>query len=208
MDLRSEIRNRIVTGKLRPSTRLNEVHLAQEFEVSRTPLREALFGLVNESFVTEVPRRGFFVARLSVDEILELYRIRQILDPAALKMAGLPDEVRLERLWELNARIGEAKSPRRIIELDDEWHLLLVSGCGNQILLDLIQQFMARTRRYELAYMSEAKNVGVATDEHDKIIAALEERRLAAACKQLEQNMASAEGPLIKWVRGLEKGNK
>ena len=52
-----------MTGKLEAKTRLNEVHLAQEFEVSRTPLREALFGLVNESFVTEVPRRGFFVAK-------------------------------------------------------------------------------------------------------------------------------------------------
>lgn len=207
-DLRSEIRSRIVFGELEAGCRLNEVHLARKFEVSRTPLREALFGLVNEGFVTEVPRRGFFVAGLRVEEIRELYRIRQILDPAALKMAGLPDAATLKRLRELNVRIGKAKSPRRIIELDDEWHLLLVSGCGNGILLDLIRQHMARTLRYELAYMSVAENVGVATDEHELIITALEERRLAAACRRLEQNMSSAEGPLIDWVRGLEKENE
>ncbi len=200
LDLRDTIRDRIIRGRLKPGVRLNEVHLARELEVSRTPLREALFGLVNEGFVEEIPRRGFFVAGLSVEEIRQLYCIRQILDPAALRMAGLPDERTIDRLKAVNAKIAAAKRPMQVIELDDEWHLLLIEGCGNQILLDMIRQHMARTRRYEFAYLSQASNVGVATDEHDAIIQALSERKLARACKLLQQNMSSAEGPLIDWV--------
>ena len=186
-----------------PGSRLNEVHLAAELDVSRTPLREALFGLVNEYLVVDVPRRGFFVAELSVDEIRELYVIRQVLDPAALKLAGIPNPTQIQHLRELNARIDKARSASRIVELDDEWHLLLVAGCNNQLLLELIQQHMIRTRRYELAYMSVAKNVTVATNEHEQIIQALEQRQMAQACKRLLQNMSSAEGPLIDWVRSL-----
>ena len=197
------LRDRIINGDIQPGTRLNEVHLSRELEVSRTPLREALFGLTSENLVVEIPRRGFFVAELGVDEIRELYVIRQLLDPAALKMAGIPDADCLRKLRQLNERIRKAKTPSRIVELDDQWHLMLIENCGNQILLGMIKQHMVRTRRYELAYMRESKNVGVATEEHDKILDALEQRRLAAACKLLQQNMTSAENPLIRWVRGL-----
>lgn len=68
----------------------------------------------------------------------------------------------------------------------------------------LIRRHMARTLRYELAYMNQAESVGVATGEHEQIIAALEAGRLATACKRLAKNMSSAESPLIAWVRGLE----
>ncbi|MFK7736203.1 MAG: GntR family transcriptional regulator [Pirellulaceae bacterium] len=204
-ELRHLIRERVISGQLAAGTRLNEVHLAEEFKVSRTPLREALFGLVKDQLVVEIPRRGFFVAELSVAEIRELYVIRQILDPEALRYAGIPDQETLEKLRELNTRIANAKSATRIVELDDEWHLLLIEGCNNQILLDLVKQHMIRTRRYELAYMSVHKNVGVATDEHDLIVGALKKRKLALACKYLKQNMTSAESPLIEWVRGINQ---
>ncbi len=204
-DLRATLRDWIVAGQIEPGSRLNEVHLSKELDVSRTPLREALCGLVNEKFVLEVPRRGFFVAPLSVEEIEQLYVIRQILDPAALRKAGLPDEATLGQLKKLNTKIAGAKRAKRIIDLDDEWHLTLVAGCNNEVLLDLIRQHMIRTRRYELAYMSQAKNVSVVTDEHVQIIDALEQRKLSLACKHLEQNMSTAVGPLIDWVRSQQQ---
>ena len=202
-EVRDEIRNRIVDGRFSPGERLNEVHLSKEFSISRTPLREALFGLANEGMLSDLPRRGFFVPPLSVEEIRELYAIRLILDPAAMRMGGFPDDATISKLRKLNQKIAAARKPRRIVELDDEWHLLLVAGCNNKILLNMIRDHMVRTRRYELAYMSHSKNVGVATDEHELILDALEDRKLGIACKRLEQNMNSAESPLIEWVASL-----
>lgn len=203
-DVRKTLCDRIVVGELKPGARLNEVHLARELEVSRTPLREALYGLVSAGLVDEVPRRGFFVSGFSVREIEQLYAVRQILDPAALKMAGIPDAATIEELKRLNKKIASAKKPLRIIDLDDQWHLLLIKGCENEILRQLIQQHMLRTRRYEYAYFSQVANVTVATDEHDKIIEALENNKLSMACKFLLQNMTSAESPLLDWVREQE----
>lgn len=203
-DVRKTLCDQIVVGKREPGTRLNEVQLAKELDVSRTPLREALYGLVSAGLVEEVPRRGFFVSGFSVREIEQLYSVRQILDPAALKMAGIPNASTIKKLKSLNSKIASERKPLRIIDLDDQWHLLLIQGCNNEILLDLIQQHMLRTRRYEYAYFSQGANISVATDEHDLIIDALENNKLSMACKFLIQNMTSAESPLLDWVREYE----
>ena len=131
-----------------------------------------------------------------MDEIDSLYAIRAILDPAALAMAGLPGPEQLKRLDSLNHAIDRADDPARIIELDDQWHLELLSHCPNTILLDLIQQFMHRTRRYEHAYMRRRGNVEVALDEHERILDALKRGDLDAACDALRANMQSAPDPI------------
>jgi len=206
-EIRTTIREEIICGKLRPQQRLNEVHLAKRLDISRTPLREALFGLVNEKFVYEIPRRGFFVAALSVEELKQLYVIRQILDPNALQLAGIPGEEKIVELELLNKKIAKVKKVQDIISLDDLWHLKLIEGCNNEILIGLIKAHMSRTRRYEFAYFSQAGSIGVATQEHILILDALRNRKLSQACKFLKQNMTSAEGPLFDWVREQQVDN-
>ncbi len=198
--IQEEIRERIVRGALEDGARLNEVELAKALGVSRTPVREALSQLVAERFVQQVPGRGFFVAELSREEIDQLYIVRQLLDPAALELAGIPEMATLDRLEELNERTAKARRARRVVELDDEWHLILLESCPNQILLDLIRQFMRMTFRYELAYMSDAANVEVVVREHAQILAALRGGDLARACAGLRQNMTSAQVPLVRHV--------
>jgi DNA-binding GntR family transcriptional regulator len=59
------------------------------------------------------------------------------------------------------------------VDLDDEWHMELIADCPNKVLLDLIKQFIQRTRRYEIALMREQTNVALATANHKAILAAL-----------------------------------
>jgi DNA-binding GntR family transcriptional regulator len=190
------LRDRIIDGALEAGQRLNEVHLARDLGVSRTPLREALARLAAEGFVDQAPRRGFFVRGLDPEEVESLYAIRAILDPAALELAGLPDGARLDRLDALNRAIDEERDPARIIDLDDRWHLELLGHCPNPILLDLVRELMARTRRYEHAYLRERGNVEMALDEHRRILDALRRQELAEACEALRQNMQTATGPV------------
>lgn len=195
-DIATELRDRIIDGRCEAGTRLNEVHLANELGVSRTPLREALTRLVSEGFVDQAPRRGFFARPLEPGEIESLYRIRAILDPEALRLAGLPTQEQIDALERLNQEIEAAEDPSRIIDLDDQWHLDLLAHGDNQILIDLIRQFMHRTRRYEYAYMRERGNVTVALDEHRSILDALRRGDLEAAVDALRRNMQSAPGPI------------
>jgi len=200
----SKLRTMIIDGRLRPGTRINEVHLAAGLGVSRTPLREALSSLANEGAVTVKPRRGFFVAPLSAIELEQLYSIRPVLDPEALRIAGVPAHSRLRKLRILNRRLAKEKKPERIVALDDEWHLELIAECANGVLLEMIRQIMRRTRRYELALMRERGNVERAVGQHEKIVAALERARLAKACLELKRNMQHGHAPILQWLRERE----
>lgn len=195
------IRAMIVDGTLADGARINEVHLARTLEISRTPLREGLMRLVTEGVVTTEPRRGFFVTPLTLDDFLELYAIRPILDPAALALGGLPNEGSLVALERINDRMLAARSPSRAIDLDNQWHRTLLAHCPNSVLLDLIEQIIGRTRCYEHALFRETDNVWNAGDEHARIMASLRDGDLDAACKGLTRNLQSGAEPIVNWLR-------
>ena len=195
------VRAMIVDGRLAAGERINEVRLAAALKVSRTPLREALSRLVAEDAVEAVPRRGYFVKPLSVVELEQLYDVRPILDPEALRLAGLPSAKALERLERINRRIDQESDPERIIELDDLWHLELLDGCPNRVLVGMIEQIMLRTRRYELALMRERTHVERAAGHHEAIVAALRAGDLETACAKLKANMTHGKAPIIAWLK-------
>ena len=201
-ELVSILRNRILNGSLPPG-RINEVHLAAELGVSRTPLREALMRLVPEGAVTTVARIGFFVQSLSEEELDQLYPLRAILDPAALRLVGLPSPQRLRRLREINRRLAAARTAEEAVRIDDEWHFELIGG-ANPILKGFIEQLIWRTRRYELGLMKGPANVANAVREHDQIIDALEAANLEKAGELLAANLSSGKEAIIDWLRSQE----
>lgn len=204
-ELANIVRRMIVDGILPPGERINEVHLARDLGVSRTPLREAVARLVREETLVSVPRVGSFVKPLTISEFDQIYSIRTLLDPEALRLAGVPSRPRIERLIRLNAKIQTATNVDMVIDLDDEWHLLLIDGCPNKVLLEIIGDFMRRTRRYELALMRERRHVDIAADMHDEIIAALRRGDLRAACTTLKRNMEVGAEPIRQWLLEVEE---
>jgi DNA-binding GntR family transcriptional regulator len=192
----------IVDGRLPEGERVNEVRLAESLGVSRTPLREALRGLASEGALSSVPARGYTVQPLSLEEFEQLYAMRPILDPEALKLAGIPVSPRLRNLERLNREFAATRDPDAAIVLDDEWHRQLLAECPNRVLIDLIEIVMLRTRRYEVALMRETENVLRGTEDHARILAALRSGNLRAACAALKQNMQSGRTPIMEWLRG------
>jgi len=201
------LRQMIVDGRLPAGERLNEVHLAASLGVSRTPLREALGRLAAEDALSSSPRIGYSVRPLTAEEFQQIYPIRAILDPEALRLSGVPPPRRMARLAELNRKILEANDSEDVITLDDEWHLALVSDCPNRVLIGLIEQFMRRTRRYETALMRERSNVRGAADDHRKILAALRAHDLGRACAALRRNLQSGIGHVLTWLKAREKAS-
>lgn len=200
-DTADAVRGMIVDGELAPGERVNEVHLAARLGVSRTPLREALNRLAAEGALVAAPRRGYFVRPLTLVEFEQIYDIRPILDPEALRLAGLPSASQLARLEKLNARLSDARTPQTAIGLDDQWHMVLLEHCPNRVLIELIQNMIQRTRRYELALMRERKAVLTATDDHARILKALHAGDLDAACAALKRNTQSGREPIVQWLQ-------
>jgi DNA-binding GntR family transcriptional regulator len=197
----TEVRRLIIDGAFEEGDRLNEVHLAARLGVSRTPVREALNRLVAEGALDARPRIGYSVKPLTEAEFTQLYDIRPILDPAALRLAGIPSRARLDELEKLNRKLDRTRDPEIVIALDDEWHLSLLADCPNRILVGFIENVMLRTRRYEIALMREASGPLGASRGHDDILKSLRAGDMDGACDHLERNMTGGRALILAWLR-------
>ena len=199
-ELANRLRDMIFDGDLADGTRINEVHLATQLGVSRTPLREALAMLAAEKALDSVPRRGFFVRKLSRAEFEDIYPIRALLDPEALGLSGIPSREGFEKLERLNRKIRATKNHKARVSLDEQWHIQLISNCQNQVLLDLIDLFMRRFRRYSLAFLRDQKLIKTVEIEHQEILRALRRGDIDSACEWLRKNLTSDTNPVLQWL--------
>ncbi len=203
--LANTLRGMIFDGVLGAGERINEVHLADQLGVSRTPLREALSMLAAEEALESIPRRGFFVRELTRKEFEDIYPMRSLLDPEALRLSGIPSQEGMERLASIQNRKLSSTDLRHRMSLDDAWHLELVSNCENQVLIDLIRLFMRRFRRYGLAFCREPRIAETANREHVEIILALRAGKMDEACEWLVRNLTSDKEPILEWLDEREE---
>jgi DNA-binding GntR family transcriptional regulator len=194
-EIHALLRERIVAGRVLPGSRLPDVQLADELGVSRTPVREALLRLVREGLVENDPHRGFFVAPLSRQEVLETYPIVWTLECLALRSCGPPTPKQVQALRQINTELAAVTDdPLRRHELDLHWHQTLVEPCGNQRLKDMIAGLEQIVRRYECVYMRDPALVHRSVQDHTGILEALVKKKPELAGQLLERN----------WRTGME----
>ena len=130
------IRNRILSGKITPSTRMVETQLANEIGTSRTPVREALHVLEMEGLLEAIPRVGYQVKELKWEDVEEICEIRAVNEILACRWAMQrisPDDLKSieDNLTLAEAEIKEGH-PETFVERDAEFHELLVKASGSE----------------------------------------------------------------------------
>lgn len=118
----SYIKNAILRGEYKAGDRLVERNLAEKLQISRTPIREALFRLESQRFVTTVPRKGVIVNEISQDELLEVFSILGSLETLAVRMAAQKiDEAMIAEFDDLIDEIRKAQANGREAEMSDDF---------------------------------------------------------------------------------------
>lgn len=199
LQVREELRSRILDGRLVAGGRVNESALATELSVSQTPIREALFGLEQEGLLTKRHGRGFEVTPLTREELVESLTLLGSLEGLALLEAGVPEEGTRKRLVELEARRGES-TPAQALMLDRRLHDQLLAGCGNARLLRIVTSVRHGVTRYDHAFRKEVGTGATSAVGHEKILAALRRGDLNAAVVRLEQSWTDALDPMREWL--------
>ena len=137
-EIREQLIEDILNGKLAPGARIVETKIAQQFGVSQGPVREALRDLELFGFVVSSPFRGTQVRRISTEELLEIYPIRAALEGVAARSAAVRiDQATLEHLEELIGTMREAAARddhRGEADADHSFHHAIVKASGNHML--------------------------------------------------------------------------
>ena len=164
----------------RTDIRLDERQLAQDFGISRTPVREAMAQLEREGFVRSVPRRGIYVVRKTKREVIELIQAWAALESMAARLitetASDDDIAGLRRMFatfegdKLHAKLDEYS------EVNIRFHQSLIELSGNQALIQLAENLFTHMRMIRGATIGEDDRVDRSIRDHMNIIRALEAR--------------------------------
>lgn len=150
-----ELKRRIIEFEYEPNEHLSEEHLAEALQVSRTPLREALFRLELEKLVTKQSTGRIVVSRLTVSEAEELYQVREYLQGLVAREAALRRTDDLLR--RLDEKIGQMRSAyekgqySEIGQRGKEFHMLLYEAVNNATVIRFLEQLRIRIDRYKRA---------------------------------------------------------
>src|SRR5882724_2937750 len=196
-----QLLQRVHRGELAAGTRVRDVTIATQLGVSRTPVREALLRLVREGVLETSMGRGFRVRPLDPAELREVGAVLGSLESLALQLSTEPDQARLERLRELDRRLERTRGDLTAgLDLEDEWHRVLLEGCPNRRLLELIASLRQVPRRYLAAYMRDAGRLSLSTLPHAKILQALKDSGRDSAAAVFEQQWRKGVAELEAWT--------
>jgi DNA-binding GntR family transcriptional regulator len=196
------LRELILSGELKPGQRLPQNQLAAKFEVSTTPVREALTALAREGLVRRISHRGVVVFKPSLDELAEIYEIRGALEPFAAGLAaGRLSEASLLRLREILVATGTA-DPAEHSKLNIDFHALIYAAVARPRLLELIENlrqvasaYLSLTvRHYDAGYAKQVYG------EHEAILVALEQRDEAGAVQAVSRHLRNNEAQVAKLI--------
>jgi DNA-binding GntR family transcriptional regulator len=192
----------ILDGELPPQTRLVEIQLAEQFEVSRTPVREALKRLAAEQLVLSDAVRGLIVHAPEPHEIEDVYRVRDALDALAVRLAAVritADEVQHLRL--VLDSMAEAIDQQRIdlvVNANIAFHDVIYRAAGSATLWRLARELSDFVRRFSSGAFSSPGRSSAVLREHEAILDALERHDQDAAAAASSQHLRTASDYLVE----------
>lgn len=186
------IRKEILDGRLTPGGRVRQEELAARLGSSRIPVREALRQLESEGLVVLVPNSGAWIAKLDRAECIEIYKIRERVEPLALAesvhnltAADIADLARLVDQIERSRNVDE------FLKLDRDFHLLSYRGANLPTLRAMILRFWNTTQHYRRAYSTllGQNNQWIIHAEHRLMLEAIRRRDAEEAERSLHSHI-------------------
>lgn len=176
-DLRRQLADEILEGRLYPGVRLDEQELAARFGVSRTPVREALRQLAATGLVQERPRKGVVVATVTPERMNEMFEVMGELEASCARFAALRMTAKERRnLAELHARgngLAQSGDPAAYDGFNTEFHSAIYAGAHNSFLEETARAMRQRVRPFRRAQFRLVGRLDDSWAEHDAVVRAI-----------------------------------
>jgi GntR family transcriptional regulator, rspAB operon transcriptional repressor len=175
------LRLQIITGKLPSGQKLNEMQLATSLGISRPPLREAFRILENEHLLVSTPRKGTTVRNISIEDLREVYQIREMIECYAidlLKDKDIKDLSKAETLLReaTGLSVPSGDNPEELLhylEVFADFHVKLIESTGNSLLLHLYRTITLNLKRYQFMHLALPGSGARSLAHHREILSLL-----------------------------------
>jgi DNA-binding GntR family transcriptional regulator len=204
----NQLRDNIGSHQIRPGERLQEVGLAAQLGVSRTPVREALARLESEGMIV-VEGRGFVVPELTDADIEEIYQLRFLLEPAAARSA-VGEVGSAADLASMSAAIDDAVAAektgdfRAFLEANSRFHNAWRALIPNRRMSKLLDQYVGHVRFLRVLTLGDASARKAALSGMKNIHAAFKKRDAQAAADVMTKHLEVARHYLIEAIRQID----
>ena len=172
-----KLREAITFGELQPGERLVETAICKEYNLGRTPLREAIRRLQNDGYIDVVPNKGVTVKKLSLDDVANIWSIIALMEGYATELAvgklNAEDVDALADYHEKMSGLTGSEEASGYVELNVAFHRLLTHGCENDYLIKTIEEFRAKIYRYRFLTVFNFGNQEQLNNDHQAIMDAI-----------------------------------
>lgn len=191
--IHTTIRQDIIVLRLRPGTRVSENELARRFGTSRTPVREALFRLVDEGLVEVWPQRGTFITRISLQAVRRARFVREAMEVAILRRAaekGLSAESRRDLDKAIVDQEAARDDPELFTHADDAFHRAFADGIDVGNIWTVLEREKAQFDRLRFLSLPNVTPVATLISQHKAMLAAVCEGDVAAAERAAREHLS------------------
>lgn len=206
------LREKILSGEIKAGQPLRQAALAEELNVSRIPVREALLQLEAEGLVSFEPHKGATATELSATQVDELFELRAMLE-AELLAASIPNlsEENLEEAHQLLQKLGKALGKENAAntwsELNSDYHNCLYSGANRPQTQDLVNTLNKNADRYIRMHLLWAGGISKAESEHTDLLTLSKERNVEKAVSVLKQHILGSRDEIKDFLNQREANN-
>ena len=207
-----ELKHKILTGEIASQTRLMEIDLSEKMNVSRTPIREAIQRLSDDGLVKVEPRRGAYVANISIKDMLDVFEVRENMEGFAAQLAA--ERINEEQKKELKNIAAEyeaaIKKPNKeaIIELDEKFHNYIVACCSNETLSELIEYVQELSLRFRYLYYDDFSLYASTAEQHNKIVNAISDGNSGKAREEADTHVKALKEFVYDLGRRMEQNTE
>jgi DNA-binding GntR family transcriptional regulator len=191
------LRDAIVSGDLPLGAALSERQLAEQLNVSKTPVRESLVQLRTEGLVTIVPQKGVYVFTLSAQEVNEICEFRLTLEGSALGLAIKRNRAGLaQQMTQVVDEMTDAQKrsdTRRYLALDTDFHAAIFEHCGNGYMLDSYSRYVGKIAALRTHLASKPMHTKLSFEEHIRIRDAVRDDTLKGASEILRKHIGRTQ---------------
>ena len=205
------LRQAILKGELGPGERLMEIQLAERLGGSRTPIREAIRKLELEGLVLMIPRKGAEVAKISEKSLRDVLELRRSLEELAIELACqrmTEEEIdELEDAQRAFRKAVDSKDVMLMAETDEKYHEIIYQGTKNSRLVQILNNLREQMYRYRLEYIKDADKRQILLIEHDNILKAVRNRKVAEAKAAMREHIDNQEITVSRNIKEKEESN-